>query len=454
MQKHHIRFYKGRAALAGLLCVMLSLPAWADVHSYTLDNGLQLFVKTDHRVPIATTQVWYKVGSSYEYGGITGISHILEHMMFKGTSRYPEGEFSRLIAMKGGQENAFTGRDYTGYFQDVAAQQVALSFELEADRMQHLILNEAAFEKERQVVIEERRLRTDDNPQAATYEQFSATAFLSGPYHHLPIGWMNDLEHMTKADLERWYKKWYAPNNAIIIVVGDVDPKKMHRLAKKYFGDIPAGDLGMLKPQEEIDILGERRITVRKPAQLPYLLMGYPVPVINTAADDAEPYALSVLAAVLGGGASSRLQKEVVRDQGIVTQVSASYDPFMRLGTQFMLSATPAQGHSVEEVEQALMAEIARVQAKPISKSELERVITQMTAEQIYAQDSISYQAYLIGSLESVGLPWQLMDDYLIYIKQVTPQQVQAVAKKYLTAPRLTVAELEPLAINEEHADA
>ena len=238
---------------------------------YQLENGLKLIVKPDHRAPVAVTQVWYKVGSSYEYNGITGISHQLEHMMFKGTENLGPNEFSRIIAANGGRENAFTGRDYTAYFQTMEADRVEVSFRLEAERMRKLVIDEAELLKEREVVAEERRMRTEDNPTALTREAFNATAFVNSPYHHPIVGWMSDINHYEADDLRAWYQKWYAPNNATIVVVGDVQPEAVYKLAQQYFGDLKPEVIAVVKPQVEVPQIGMRQIDVQAPAELPYL---------------------------------------------------------------------------------------------------------------------------------------------------------------------------------------
>ena len=228
-----------RSLLAVGLLLCASAPhAGGAVHEYRLDNGLKLIVKEDHRAPVMVSQVWYRVGSGYESDGVTGVSHVLEHMMFKGTDKHAPGEFSRIIAENGGQENAFTSQDYTAYFQRMEAGRLPVSFELEADRMRNIKLSEEEFRKEIKVVMEERRMRTDDKPTAQTFEQFAATAYTTSSYRIPTIGWMNDLENMTLADLQQWYRRWYAPNNAILVVVGDVDPEAVLAQAKKHFGPL------------------------------------------------------------------------------------------------------------------------------------------------------------------------------------------------------------------------
>jgi zinc protease len=418
------------------------------VHEYELDNGLKLIVKEDHRAPVMVSQVWYKVGSSYEHDGITGVSHVLEHMMFKGTDAYPTGQFSQIISENGGRENAFTSRDYTAYFQTMEAGRLPVSFELEADRMRNLMLPNEEFLKEVQVVMEERRMRTEDNPQSLTYEQFNATAYVSSAYRIPVIGWMDDLENMEINDLRVWYEKWYAPNNATVVVVGDVDPKYVYKQAKKYFGPLKPSEITPPKPRVEIKQLGRKRIDVEAPAKLPYLMMGYKTPVVLTTDEDWEPYALEVLANVLDGGDSARLTNELVRGSEIAVSAGVGYDAFDRMEGLFLFSGTPSNGHSIETLETALLAQVKKLQEEQVSQAELDRVKAQIRAEKVYEQDSIFYQGMQIGILETIGLDWKEADKYLPGIEAVTAEQVQAVAKKYLVDERLTVAQLVPQPID------
>ena len=416
------------------------------VYEFTLANGLKLLVKEDHRSPVAISQVWYKVGSSYEPGGITGISHALEHMMFKGTTKYPAGVFSRIIASNGGEENATTSDDYTYYYQEVAADKLKLCFQLEADRMKNLLLSPQEFAKEIQVVISERHMRTDDNPQSLTYERFAASAYIASPYHHPVIGWIDDLNHLTSTDLRQWYQAWYAPNNAIIVVVGDVNPQQVLQMATNYFGSIPAATLPTLKPQQEVPPLGTRRVTVQTPAELPWIILGYNVPSLKTAPQAWQAYALEVLAAILDGGSSARLSKDILRGTQAATDTNASYDLNSRLDTLFTLDATPASGHTLAELESALLQQIQRLQTQVVSNEELAKVKAQVVANKIYQKDSIVQQASELGMLVSVGLSWQASDDYVKQIQAITPQQLQSVAKLYFSPERLTVGILEPQA--------
>ncbi|GMQ88124.1 MAG: pitrilysin family protein [Gammaproteobacteria bacterium] len=442
--------------MRGLLALVLGLfamasPANQAVHEYKLDNGLKLIVKQDHRAPVMVSQVWYKVGSSYEHDGISGISHVLEHMMFKGTKAHPNGEFSEIIAENGGRENAFTSQDYTAYFQTMEKSRLPVSFELEADRMRNLTIPDDEVLKEVKVVMEERRMRTEDNPQSLTYEQFNATAYTSSPYRIPVIGWMDDLENLQVADLKAWYQMWYAPNNATLVVVGDVDPDEVFVQAKKYFGPLKPGRIESVKPRLEITQRGRKDIRVQAPAKLPYLIMGYKAPVVMTAEQDWESYALEVLAGILDGGDSARLASELVRGKAVAASAGASYSGYDRLQTLFLLSGTPATGHTVGDLEKALLEQVGRVREKPVTGTELDRVKAQIRAGKVYEQDSIFYQAMQIGILETVGLSWKDADAYLERIEAVTADQVQTVARKYLLPERLTVAELVPQPIDPKH---
>ncbi|MEW5756182.1 MAG: pitrilysin family protein [Pseudomonadota bacterium] len=409
---------------------------------------MKILVKEDHRAPIAVTQVWYKVGSSYEHNGITGVSHVLEHMMFKGTQKHPPGEFSRIIAANGGSENAFTGQDYTAYFQTLEKSRLPIAFELEADRMRNLLLPPEEFAKEVQVVMEERRMRTEDDPHSLLYERFSAAAYVTSPYQNPVIGWMNDLEAMKVADLQKWYQMWYAPNNATLVVVGDVDPREIYAQAKQYFGPLQPSVTAELKPQREIPPKGQRRITVQAPSELPYLIMGYQVPSLKTAQQEWEPYALDVLAGILDGGNSARFAKELVRGSQIAASANAGYDLTARLDTQFLFDGTPSDGRTIPELEQAIAAQIQRVKDELVKPEELERVKTQVVTGKIYELDSVFYQAMQLGMLDTVGLDWRLLDEYPNRIKAVTAEQVRQVAQKYLVDNNLTVAVLDPLPLD------
>jgi zinc protease len=432
-----------------LLTISTLAPAAGKVHEYVLDNGLKLLVKEDHRAPVVVSQVWYRVGAVYEHDGITGISHVLEHMMFKGTDSHPSGEFSRIISENGGDQNAFTAQDYTAYYQQLEKSRLPVSFELEADRMRNLSLLDKDFQKEIKVVMEERRLRTDDKPASLTYEQFVATAFISSPVRIPTIGWMDDLENLQVDDLREWYRRWYAPNNAIVVVVGDVKPEAVLALAQKYFGPLKPEEIVAPKPRVEPVQQGLRQITVKAPAEVPQLIMGYKVPVLKTAAEDWEPYALDVLSGILDGGDSARFARELVRGTRVASSASASYDPYERQQTLFLLSAIPSDSNTIADLQDALLEQVRRVQDSPVGEDELERVKTSVVAGEVYQRDSTYYQATQIGQLEAVGLDWHLLDEYPDRINAVTAEQVQAVARKYLVEDRLTIGVLDPLPMEQ-----
>ncbi len=427
---------------------LLSTPVSANVTEYKLDNGLKILVKEDHRAPVVVSQIWYKVGSSYEHNGATGLSHVMEHMMFKGTKNHGPNEFSRIISENGGKENAFTGQDYTAYFQQLEKSRLPIALELEADRMRNLLLNPDEFSKEVKVVMEERRMRTEDKPTSLTFERFAAAAYVNSPYHHPVIGWMEDLEAMTVQDLQNWYNAFYGPNNATLVIVGDVEPKDVLKLAQKYFGPLPNVSVPEVKPQREIEHKGVRRVMVKAPAELPHIIMGYKVPVVKTAQDAWEPYALDVLASILDGGNSARFARNLVRGQEIASGIGASYDPYARLGELFIVNGTPSQGHSVSLLEQAIYAQLEDLKKTEVSPAELERVKAQVVASKVYERDSVFYQAMQLGELETVGLDWKLMDDYVDKIKAITAQQILQVARKYLVEDQLTIAELDPQPLN------
>ncbi len=442
-----------------LIALSLSLfaafaTAGGTVHEYRLDNGMKVIVKEDHRAPIVVSQVWYKVGSSYEPTGLSGISHVLEHMMFKGTKKHPPGEFSRIIAANGGRENAFTGRDYTAYFQTLSKDRLPVAFELEADRMRNLTLPPEEFDKEVEVVKEERRMRTEDKPTSLTYEQLMAVAYRNLPYAHPVIGWMSDLNNLQVTDLRAWYRRWYAPNNATLVVVGDVDPEQVLALAKKHFGPLQPEVIPAQRALREPPQRGETRITVRAPAKEPYLVFGYKTPVVRTAEIEWEPYALDMLASILDGGNSARFSRNLVRGKEIAVSAGAEYGAFSRLPGMLLVDGSPAPGHTISELEQALRGEVERLKTELVSEDELARIRAQVVAEKVYELDSVFYQAMQIGMLETVGLDWRLLDQYVERIKQVTPQQVQAVARKYLTDDNLNLAVLDPLPLEHKRLRA
>lgn len=448
-------FFSSISICGFLLTVNLfaSSLAFANPYEYLLDNGLKLIVKQDHRSPVVVTQIWYRIGSIDEVNGVTGVAHVLEHMMFKGTEKVPSGEFSKKIAAAGGRENAFTSYDYTGYYQQLHKKHLPMAMELESDRMRNLLITKEEFEKEIKVVMEERRLRTDDQPRSLLYEKMMSVAYQAHPYKNPIIGWMNDLENMRVDDVQEWYDRWYAPNNAILVVVGDVDAEEVHLLAKKYYGTIQSRSsfsFNERKPQLEPPQLGTKRITVKAPAELPYLIMGYHTPTIKNVQEDWEPYALEILEGVLDGNASARLNKSLVRESQIASSASAGYGALARGPSFFFLSAVPSTGKTVTELEQALRGEIEKIVKNGITAAELARVKAQVIAGHVYQRDSIFSQAMQLGRMESIGLSYRDTDLILEKLKAVTAEQVRDVTKKYFNDDSLTVAVLDPQPLEQK----
>lgn len=438
--------------IKGLLILLLVMPLSvfaAAIQEFKLDNGLKLIVQEDHRSPVVVSQVWYRAGSLDEVNGKTGVAHVLEHMMFKGTKQIKPGQFSRMIAAAGGRENAFTSADYTCYYQQLEKSHLPLSFKLEADRMANLQLTDEEFAKEIKVVMEERRWRTDDKPQSKVSEAFQSALYRAHPYSRPVIGFMNDLEHMTAEDAREWYRNWYAPNNATVVVVGDVKADEVYRLAKQHFGKLKPKALPARKPQAEPEQIGERRVNVKAPAKLPYVLMGFHVPALQNAEQDWEPYALEVLAGVLSGNSAARLNQRLVRESQLAVDASAGYD-LMARGRQsvFAVDATPSEGKTVADLEKALLEQLEQIKSFGVTAEELERVKAGVIAADVYKRDSVFYQAMQIGTTETVGFSWKTLETYPEKLRAVTAQQVQEVAKKYLHRDNMTVATLDPQPID------
>ena len=434
-----------RSAIVALALICIGMPASAaTVAQRTLPNGMTIIVKEDHRSPVAVSMVWYRAGSMDEVSGTTGVAHMLEHMMFKGTKKVPVGEFSRIIARAGGRENAFTSRDYTAYYQQLHKSKLPVALELEADRMTNLSFAEEEFTKESKVVMEERRSRTDDNPHSQLQEQLMATIYISHPYRSPVVGWMNDLQNMQLADARGWYEKWYAPNNATLVVAGDVKAEEVFALAEKLFGPIPAHMMPERKIHIEPRQFGIKRITVKAPAELPYLVMAYHAPVLRDVEKDWEPYALFVLNGILDGNDASRLNRELVRKSRVANSANSSYDLINRGPALFFLDGVPAEGKTVTDVEAALREQIRLLVEQGVSDDELQRVKAQVTASQVYARDSVYYQAMRIGMLQTIGLPFDSSDRQVKKLQEVTADQVREVARKYLVDDNLTVAVLDP----------
>jgi zinc protease len=420
----------------------------AQVQTFTLANGMSLWVKPDRRAPTAVHMVWLRVGSMDEVDGTSGVAHVLEHMLFKGTPTLAVGEFSRRVAALGGRENAFTAKDYTGYFQQIPSNQLEAVMRLESDRFANNQWPDAEFAKELEVVKEERRLRTDDNPRAQLHEMLSATALSASPYRRPIVGWMSDLEAMTAQDARDFYRKWYSPGNAIVVVAGDVDPLQVQALAEKYYGAIAARPLAERKPQQEPLQQGLRRFEFKAPAEQSYVALAFKVPrlaSLDVTPEHDDALALTVLAAVLDGYSGARLERTLTQGDKRLADSVGAHNGLMGRGPQFFyLDGVPAQGQSPESLEAALRAQIQRVATDGVTEAELQRVKTQWVASEIYKLDSVFNQARELGVAWTLGLPPDHGAQLISRLRQVTPAQVQAVAQKYFGDDSLTVAILRP----------
>lgn len=423
-------------------------PATA-VQQFTLRNGMQLIVQPDRRAPTAVHMLWLRVGAIDEVDGTTGVAHVLEHMMFKGSKQLAPGEFSRRVAALGGQENAFTNRDYTGYYQQIPANRLRDVMALEADRFAHNQWPDEEFTKEIEVVKEERRMRTEDNPRAMLFEQLSATVFQSNPYRRPVVGWMSDLDAMTPDDVRDFHQRWYVPANAVIVIAGDVDVEQVRTWAEETYGQIPARASAVSKPREEPVQMGLRRIELKQPAEQAYVAMAYRVPSIrnvqNLTKQDTDALALLVLSAVLDGYDGARLERALVQGKDRVADSASSSAGIMGRGPSlFMLSGIPAKGKTSLQLEKALRAQVDRIAKEGVSADELERVKTQWMASQIYERDSVMGQAQSLGNYWVVGMPVNADELLVKELMQITAADVQRVAGQYFGDDQLTIGTLVP----------
>ena len=426
----------------------LGQAAAAQVHTFTLANGMTLWVKPDRRAPTAVHMVWLRVGSMDEVDGTSGVAHVLDHLLFKGTQSLPAGEFSRRVAALGGRENAFTSKDYTGYYQQIPSGQLEAVMRLEADRFANNQWPDAEFAKELEVVKEERRMRTEDNPRAQLHEMLSATALSASPYRRPIVGWMSDLEAMTAQDARDFYRKWYTPANAVVVVAGDVDPLQVNALAEKYYGTLPVRPLIERKPQQEPAQQGLRRLEFKAPAEQSYVALAFKVPrlaslTVTPEHDDA--LALTVLAAVLDGYSGARLERALTQGDKRLADSVGAHNGLMGRGPQFFyLDGVPAKGQTPEALEVALRAQVQRVAAEGVTDAELQRVKTQWVASEIYKLDSVFNQGRELGVAWILGLPPDYGSQLISRLRQVTSAQVQTAAQKYFGDDNLTVAILRP----------
>lgn len=426
-------------------------PSAPQPRRFQLDNGMTVIVQPDHRAPTAVQMLWVRVGSLDEVSGTSGVAHMLEHMMFKGTPTVPAGEFSRRVAALGGQENAFTYLDYTGYYQQVPAGHLREVMALESDRFANNQWPDEAFAPERAVVQEERRMRIEDRPRARLYEALMAQAFQISPYRRPVIGWMSDIEAYTADDVRDFHRRWYVPANAALVVAGDVDPEQVRVWAEQTYGQIAARPVPARKPQVENEQRGIRRFELKAVAEQPYLLMAYKVPRMSGIdAQDAatqDALALTVLSAVLDGYGGARLGRALTQGPDRVADSASASNGLSGRGPQlFLFSGVPAQGKDVAALEAGWRAQIAQIARDGISAAELNRVKTQWKAAQIYQRDSVMSQARMLGSNWIEDLPLDANDRLIARLDAVTAEQVRSVAARYFGDDQLTVGVLVPQA--------
>jgi zinc protease len=451
MKPKHLLHYMlfALTAVAAQAQTSPAVPAAAAVHQSVLPNGMTLIVKPDRRAPTAVHMLWVRVGAMDEVDGSSGVAHVLEHMLFKGTKTLKPGEFSRKVAALGGRENAFTSLDVTAYHQQIPANRLGDVMALEADRFAHNQWSDAEFKKELEVVKEERRMRTEDQARSQLYEVLQATAFMASPYRRPIVGWMNDLDAMTPDDARAFYRRWYVPANAAIVVAGDVDVEQVKALALKHYGRIPSRAVPERKPRVEPEQKGLRRVNHKASAEQAYVTLAFKVPGLRSFkmddADSQDALALTVLAAVLDGYPNARLTRALMQGDGKLADEVGAYNGLMGRGPkQFYLDAVPAAGKTAPQVEAALREQVARIAKEGVSEAELQRVKTQWVSSEIYKLDSVFNQARELGTYWSLGLPLDASGQMIERLKTITSSQVQAVAAKYFGDDALTVATLEP----------
>ncbi|TAN41157.1 MAG: insulinase family protein [Nitrospirae bacterium] len=433
-----------RLVFIGVCLFLFSDAQASQVKEFRLKNGLKVLIVEDHKAPLATFQIWYRVGSMDEPTGKTGISHLLEHMMFKGTPKYGSKVFSNIIQKNGGGDNAHTSKDYTMYFQTLSSDRLHLSIKLEADRMRNLLLDPKEVSSEKNVVMEERRMRYEDSPQNLLYEEVIAASMKTHSYRWPVIGWMSDIASIERKDLFEHYRRMYSPDNAFIVIAGDVDPEKIMSDIKKHFGRIkPSGLRKKTAKKNTVNAEpgqnGERRIYLKKEAELPYIVMAYHTPNFP----DNDSYALDVMATVLSDGKSSRLYKSLVYEKKMALNSGADYNGFHRDPFIFTFAATAAPGKDIGEIEETIYDEIEKIKKEPPSDKEVRKAKNQIESSFVFAQDATYTKAYYAGMFEMLG-DWRLMDRYLEGIRKVSPQDLQAVAGKYLNELNRTTGILVP----------
>ncbi|MDI6853537.1 MAG: pitrilysin family protein [Deltaproteobacteria bacterium] len=431
-----------------MLLILCCLPAMAvegpgvfeNVVEHNLDNGMKVLLLREPRAPLVTHQIWYRVGSRYEELGKTGLSHLTEHLMFKGTEKYGPKEFSRAVQRSGGTDNAFTSRDFTAYFQNGPAKELKRWMEMEADRMRNLQVSPESFATEQKVVLEERRLRTEDDPVSFLSEETWAAAYKAHPYQWPVIGWYHDLESLTHNDFLKYYQAFYQPNNATLVVVGDIDPEATLTQIKAIYGTIPKGPEPPKVTAQEPRQYGERRVVVQREAQLPFLIMAFHAP--NW--ENPDCYALELLSQVLSQGRSSRLYHRLVYKERLALDVGSDYSLDSADPSAFIIYGQPLPRKTIAQLEAALEREIKLLQTQLVSDQELQKAKNQITAGFFMSMDSLFYRGMLLGKLATTAR-WTLIKDYIPKVQAVTAEDLQRVARQYLVASNRTTGVLSPL---------
>lgn len=395
-------------------------------------NGLKVVVIEDKRAPAALFQIIYHVGGYAETPPLTGISHIVEHMMFKGTVNHPNSSYADQTYQMGAMKNAFTGPDYTGYFAFVGHQHLSDIFALEADRMKNLDVQDESFLKEIEVIKEERRMRTDDIPSMVLYERLLATAFPNGAYHDPLVGWMSDLDHVTSEDVRQWYQSWYDPSQAVILVIGDVNKDEVFKLANRHFKNIPSTHQADNRSFASVPLLGDIKLEVQLPDAVAERQIAYRTPSISSIENKEDAFALLLASMVLDGGLAARFETVIVRELELASMIYVDYDLFSRYESLFRIVFKPMPDKTLEEIEQAIYAQIQDIVAQGIGSKELKRAKQKLKAAFVFAQDSPMDRASWLSNYEGIGLSYEEMQNYIPAINEVTSEDVQRALKTYI----------------------
>ena len=424
----------------------------APLQHFTLDNGLQVILREDRRAPLVESQLWYHVGSSYEYPGQSGLSHALEHLMLQGSSKIGPGQFAKIFAHIGAEQNTFTSDDATVFHQTLPSDRLAIALEVAADAMETACLGATEYAREIEVVKAERHRRVDSVPIMLAQEQVRVHAYAQSSYQTPILGWAKDLEQMRVEDLRQWYRDWYAPNNATLVVVGDVSLETLKPMVERYFGGIARRDIPVNKVPREQGSVGERRLDLRLPQLEPGLILAFNVPSAATAEAPHLPQALRLILEILTEGFRSRMNAQLIRHEGMLSHVKSTYEPYRRGDTLLMMHATlkPTTQSSLADVEARIWEMLEVLKSTPPTAAELARAKTRVVAKQVYAREQLHARAQSIGEVVVSGLPLTYLADEAQVLQAVTAEDVQRAAQSLLTRERLTIAYLQAKEANHE----